>query len=743
MIEANTSCELTVGDETLRVLRYRTDCATSGVDSVECVLDTSLEEELKGDTEYLGRAAQLLLEDDARATNYRFEGEVTRAARITDADGVKRLTLILSSPLFRLALRKDSRIFQDKSIQEIVDDVFSAAGILTRKRWASQAHEQPRPYCVQYEETDLEFVHRLLGEAGISWLYRREDDAPVIVFTDRLLNLDEEDPLEFSFSPNAGTVTASLTIQHVEDTHQVRPDSARINGYDPQRPSLRIEASEQEAEGTNEIYAPLMRDADPDRAEQLALRLLQGHQGVKRVIRGESGTLQLQIGTRFSLVDHPYDPLNGEYVVFALGIFGERTREFALESGAAAARRGTEFWAIPVEGPWAPEPVQPARIVPGLQTAITTGPAGEEINTNEHGEVTVHFHWDRSGPQDDGSSRYMRTSQLPTGGSMLLPRVGWEVAVAFHEGDVDQPMVMSRLYNGQTMPPYSLPGEAVTSSIQTSTSPADGTSNEVRMSDTKGNEHMMFNASYDMSVQIGNNTTESIGHDHSTTIGANQSTTIVDSFRSTVGANQSHQVSGNQKQSIATLGVEDVAADHSASVGGNRTQMIGGDHRRTVEGSSEVNVGGMALTAAIGTVDLDAGGGFEHKVGAALIEIVGGSRSVMTAATRSETTGGAKVIVSKGARAVEAGTQTTQIGGAMLVKAKGNRSDSAGMTWTETAGGAQKIEANNVTIEGQLSVTLTMGAASIVLSPASVTISGADVKLEGTLVQTSPMNLNN
>lgn len=748
MISSNRVGTLKIDGEELTLLGH---CLESGIDELEClsvIVDVSLEPAAEDIASYLGKAATFALTDKISEEARYLHGVVWDAAMGADADGTARLELTVRPSLVKLMHRADSRIYMDETLQTIVDGMLSRADITVEQQW-QLAGECPKPhYCVQYEETDFAFLCRLLAREGISWFYRHSKDKPTLVFTDQVTKYDSRSAKELLYRPHMGAAAAAQTVHHVELKYTSVPDNVLVSAFDPHRPSLKIEERKEGKPNdpaatapANELYFSLTNQPSPERAAQVADLTLNAYQCRREIIQAETLDHLLDLGQHVEITAHPYQPLNKEYIVIALRHSAQREVEFSTKR--AETKQSIRFWAMPAEVTYAPKRRANAVAILGQQTAITTGESGDDIHTNAHGETTVHFHWDRLRPMNQTSSRMMRTGQIPTGGSMLLPRVGWEVGVTYLEGDADEPIVVSRLYNGQTMPPYELPGNALRSSLQTATTPGDGSSNEIRMSDVKGEEQMFFNASRDMSVDVGNNTTQSVGNDHKIKVGANHSLTVIDSYKGTVGANQTIDIAGNHNQNVTSLSVDDIGGNHQASVGGNLTQMIGGDLRRTLKATSELTIGGNCMSATIGAYTLDTAAGFDHKVDAACIEITKGSRSVIVGAAKTEQTSAAKLIMTQSTRAVEAGMLNTTIGGAMIVKADGNRSLTAKTALAETAAGMEKAEAANITIEGQMSVTLTMGGAVISMSPASISVTGANVTVDGNLIQVSPMNLNN
>src|SRR5262249_31537593 len=281
---------------------------------------------------------------------------------------------------------------------------------------------------------------------------------------------------------------------------------------------------------------------------------------------------------------------------------------------------------------------------PGVQVAVITGPPGKEIHPDKHGRVKVQFPWDRLGKNDDTSSLWVRTCQLPLGGGMLTPRVGWEGYLNFTDGAPDMTFVFGRMYNGKTLPPYELPKHKSRMSIQTATTPGGGSTNEIRMDDTAGSEEMFMNASKDAAVSAGNNATETVGNNETRSIGSNQNLAVTDSMSAKIGANQTLAVGANQTLNVGTFMIDDVAS-HSLGVGGNRDLKAGGDHKRTVSGASTLSIGGLEVDLVAGSVDEQCLATMTDSVGAVLVELTASDRTVTVAGSRTETAGAAKVII--------------------------------------------------------------------------------------------------
>jgi type VI secretion system secreted protein VgrG len=529
---------------------------------------------------------------------------------------------------------------------------------------------------------------------------------------------------------------------------RVRPDKTTLRDYDDDKPKLKLESTAKSEKASAEVYVWPGRFNVPKVGDQLASVLLDSLRADRDVVTGRTTVLTLVPGARFSIEGHPYAPLNQEYLVVAVELQGDHTpinEQRDREAADSGAGQGScTFRAIPTTVKYRPPRVLRERLVAGAQTAITTGATGEEIHTDAGGHVKVQFPWDRVGKNDDKSSTWMRTSQLPTGGSMLLPRMTWEVAIRYLDGDVDYPMVMARMYNAATPPPYALPAHKGKSSIQTATSPGGGSTNEMRMSDEKGSEEMFMNASKDMSVDVGNNTTESIAANLTRQVGSNHNLNITNSLNASVGANQTVNVGAQQSVNVQTFMVDQIGGNQTLAIGAARSMKVGGDHKREIGGDSSVKVGSMMIDLVVGSANEHALGNHKHDVGAALVEMTAGGRSLVVGGNRAEVATLAKVIVTAAGRSVDVtGSMSSKVGGIVYRKIDGDLAETAASNITEVATGAEILKATNIAIEAQSMLSIVMGASTIVMMPAMVTIAGASLKIDGEIIDEGALVLDN
>lgn len=694
----------------------------------------------------IGKKLVLTLSRDEGSQERKIVGYVVEAESSTTRGDEDTATRVTARPrLFRLTQRADCRVFQNMSAPDIIKKVLTGAGVPPdAQKWHIEGTYPARVYTTQYRESDFTFIQRLLSEEGIAFTIDSKSGADVVVFFDADLG-EIEGSKTIIHRPGDGLHASKDAIGAVSHEKSTAPGKVNLRDYDFERPRLKLDSKaegDDDAEKSLEVYHYPGRFKEPAEGDRYVKVLLDSLRARREILSGPTNTLRLHAGQRFELDEHPYAPLNQKYLVLEVSIFLEsrRHRTGAARAGAdhdatGAIRRAGEqltFKAIPTaKTTYRPPRVARAVAAPGAQVAVTTGPPGKEIHPDAHGRVKVLFPWDRLGKADDSSSLWIRTSQLPLGGSMLTPRVGWEVYLNFTDGDPDQPFVFGRMYNGKTPPPYELPKHKTRMSIQTATTPGGGSSNEIRMDDSAGHEEMFMNASKDASVSAGNNATESVGNNETRKIGANQSLSVTDSMSACIGADQVLVVGANQTTHVATFMVDDVGS-HALTITGDRDLKAGGDHKRTVKGASKLTIGGIQVDLVAGSSDESCLATMKDDVGMALLDATASDRTVTVKGNRTEKAGAAKVIVARGGRAVKVGAKLDhKVVGAILTKIKGHREDSSEGDFLEIAGGAQIIKAASVRFEAEDLLSVVMGASTITLTKASVSIAGTKITLNG------------
>ncbi len=669
-----------------------------------------------------------------------FQGLVTSAKRRAD-ERRPSLELVVEPPLFKLGKRTDVRTFLKKPVPDILQAVFDGAGVKLRKDLRASYEE--RPSTAQYRETDLAFVQRLCSEEGIVLAWDHAEGEAVLF--DDPGGLGTAADATLPYVAEFGFDQGFTCVREVVRRHRVVTDKVHVRSYDFEKPRTLPEATvESKDEGGHalESYVFPAGTVSEPASKRWAQTWLDSVQATRDVFEGSATSWTLAPGQRFSIESHPHEALNEELFVVATVLEHEDDRS---SEGTARMVTRLSFEAVPTKrSTYRPRRRARRVAVPGLQVATTTGASGQEIDVDSHGRVTVLYPWDRVAASDEKSSIPMRTIQLPTGGSMLLPRVGWEVLVQSTEGDPDLPVVTGRLYNGVTLPPYSLPAGAVRSALQTATTPGGGSTNELRTDDTKGKEEMFFNASKDMTILVKNNTTESVGNNATMKVGGDQSLEITNSLTCVIGASQTVDVGGDQKIAVETYQVDDAGGDVTYSIGGNRDMKVGGDHRHTVTGDETIEVGGMKIDLVVGKVSESTDGDLSLSVGAAAVALTPADIALEAGGNYDETIGAAKVILAFGGVAsTVGGTSMKQMAAAKAELVDGDRVENAAAAYTSIAAGAQMVKADNIVLEADAAVTLVMGGSILSVTPASVTFLGASAKLDGATVETAAMILDN
>ncbi|CZF86819.1 Phage-related baseplate assembly protein [Grimontia marina] len=419
--------------------------------------------------------------------------------------------------LARLSLRQNSRIFQQQSAPEIMSILLQEMGI-DDYAFSLSATSQTREYCVQYRETDLEFLERIAAEEGIFYCFLHSKDKHTVLFSDDTQTLSASG-LALPYNVNVGGISKENFVKGWQSSAQARPSSAQLKDYSFKKPAygfLHEHAGTEMAfqRGTYEHYDYPGRYKSDAAGKPFTQYRLEHLRSDAITATAQSNVPQVQPGMLFDLVDHPDETKNRDWVVVSTQCEGTQPQALEEAGGEGMTTFHNTFSVIPAHRPWRPTP-QPKPCVHGPQIAIVTGPDGEEIFCDEHGRVKVQFPWDRYGNSDDASSCWVRVSQGWAGGQygmMAIPRIGHEVIVSFLEGDPDQPIVTGRTYHATNVPPYPLPANKTRTVLRTETHQGEGF-NELRFEDQAGQEEIYVHAQKDMNLLVENDRKDNIKHD--------------------------------------------------------------------------------------------------------------------------------------------------------------------------------------------------------------------------------------
>jgi type VI secretion system secreted protein VgrG len=461
--------------------------------------------------------------------------------------------------LWLLSRASGCRIFQRRTIPDVARWLLASAGVTAELRLT--AVYKALDYVVQYDETDLDFFHRLLERAGIGYFFDHAGGRPgVLVLTDAPQAAATHVTLPYNDRPRA--TAGRPCVSAVRLTHRVAFGRTAMIDYDlrrgPRRPVLAQAGPAPEPEDRYEQFrygpgAGLFVDPDAagdtpvadDKAkartvdaelEARTSRWLEAERCRKRTVGFATNTVDLWPGAVLEIEGHPRDELDERLLVTEVTLEGTHREEWQVEGEAAFATL-----------PYRPVERTPRPFVAGVQTGVVVGPAGEEIHADELGRVRVQLHWDREGVRDDNASCWMRVSQSWAGaayGAVVLPRIGQEVLVAFLDGDPDHPLVVGRVHNAvqQTPKEQELPRYLTRTSWMSDTSPHEGASfNVIRFEDKKDEEVVFFQAQRDMQKLVKHDETERTGQNRATLVGASRFAVVAEADTTLVGHKYSLQ----------------------------------------------------------------------------------------------------------------------------------------------------------------------------------------------------------
>ncbi|MGR6833977.1 type VI secretion system tip protein TssI/VgrG [Aliivibrio wodanis] len=524
-----------------------------------------------------------------------------------------RLSLV---PVFSLlSLRHNYQIFQQKQVHEIISEVYSQAGILNHHYDIELHHtHENRDYCVQYGETDAQFVQRLMSEEGlISYFEHTESQSKLIISDGKETHTNLP---ELEFMPENGMAQESDVIYSLAKEQNIQTGKYSIKDYAFHQPKQIIKAEKSSEQKENTASEEALEHYAYQALEQANL-YLESKRTNQTILRGESDSPQLTPGYFQPISHHPIEEWNTNWLITSVNYEG-RQPQVLEELAEGTSHFESRFQCIPWSVPYRLAKIEKPRIH-NIDTAIVTGPENEEIYCDEHGRVKVQFHWDRNGQADEKTSCWLRTSQGWAGnqyGQFVLPRIGHEVIVSFIQGDPDKPIITGSLYNGDNKPPYTLPEHKTRSTFKTSSSIGADNFNELRFDDKNASEQIYIHAAKDMDSQIQNNRTSEIFNDD----------------HSVVHHDQFHQITKDNHLTVQSDNLSLIKGDAHQQVSGSVQQKIQGSRLEKIGTELHIKVGNKAvldagseltITTGSSTMKLDSGG--IHLLGAAIDLNKGGS----------------------------------------------------------------------------------------------------------------------
>ncbi|WP_448695318.1 type VI secretion system Vgr family protein [Pseudomonas moraviensis] len=517
-----------------------------------------------------------------------------------------RYSAVVEPTLSRFDLRSNWRIFQGQTVPDIITSVLAEQKLTDIRREICFDH-QPREYCVQAGETDLDFIARLAAEEGLLYTFEHRTDGHTLVLTDRvggLGTIGTHKDCPVLYQPMAGGDCMEPALTRFHYTEQVRTARQVQRDYTFTHPRYNQQHTATGDQDLNNQHKDYERYDYPGRYKRdivgkpfTKIRLTALRNDAK-LAHLEGDDARLQPGLAFDLNEHPRESFNDRWRTIAVQHQGRQ--HSSLEEEAFGSDHGTSYEMSASAIHWMADWKAPLRTKPcidGPQIATVVGPPGEEIYCDEWGRVKVQFPWDRSDKNNDQSSCWIRVAQGWAGatwGAMAIPRVGQELIISYLDGDPDQPIATGRAYRQTNLPPYELPKHKTRMTIKSRTHKGAGF-NELRFEDELGQQEVFIHAERDKNVHIKNDNGVFVGNDRKKEIGNDEHVLI--------GNDQIHAIRQNRNL--------DVGRDYKVFIGRDRWDAVGNDRYESTRANRYIEVSGDSEHTIKGLHSIQAGQGFE------------------------------------------------------------------------------------------------------------------------------------
>lgn len=557
-------------------------------------------------TDVIGKSVTIALKQADGTPRY-FNGIISRFGQGGSDEVFTAYRAEMVPWLWLLTRTADCRIFQNKSIPDIIKQIFGDLGF-TEFSDSLKGTYHPREYCVQYRETDFNFVSRLMEECGIFYFFKHEHGKHSMVLADDpSATSDCPGQSRFRFYMKTAAVMDEDVVNGWQAEQELRTGKCTLTDYNFETPSSSLLASTATIDSvagnskydTYDYPGKYLKKND---GESLTKVRMQEEEAVHLVVRGTSDARSMASGYKFTLAEHYRQDMNTSYLLTEIEHVATAT-SYGTSRGEQQDHYSNSFRCIPASVAFRPLRVTPRPTIKGPQPAVVVGPSGEEIYTDKYGRIKVQFFWDREGKKDENSSCWSRVSQVWAGknwGVLFLPRIGQEVMVDFLEGDPDHPLVTGGVYNAEQMPPYALPDKMTQSVLKTRSTKGGGTDNfnELRFEDKKGNEDIFLHAEKDMHREVENDDSLKVGHDQTIEVKNNRTETVT---------------TGNESVTIKTgnrlVEVSKGNDDHKIKMGNRGVEIsMGNDSLKISMGNQTTKLDlGASSTEAMQSITLTVG----------------------------------------------------------------------------------------------------------------------------------------
>lgn len=533
-----------------------------------------------------------------------FSGHVSHFSFSTRQGRYSTYKAVLRPWLWFLTLASDCRIFQELSVPDILKQMFAPYSIADVDTSGLSGSYKALTYCVQYRESDFNFVSRLMEQEGIYYYFKSAAGRHTLVLADAYgAHSPAPGYAQVRFMPAEDhAMRESEVIYDWRMGGDVEPGGYTLQDFDFEKPSANLLAKSTLAgsypQARHERYDYPGKYTERKNGETYARTLIESlHTGTQRVT-GATRARGLFPGALMTLTEHPRSEQNAQFLLLeARYTLSSDTYEPTPPADPAPVL-SCEFVALSRQQQFRAPCVARKPLMHGPQTALVVGKQGEEIWTDKYGRIKVQFHWDREGKRDENSSCWIRVAQGWAGkrwGSLYTPRIGQEVVVSFLEGDPDQPLVTGSVYNADTMPPYALPENATRSTLKSNSSKGGGGYNELRFEDKKGAEQVFLHAQKNLDQRVLKDSLDWVGGDRHSRVDQD--------LREKVGGDR-HSAVGGHRNEKASGDVSMAAGANMIINGGLKTGVTAGLDMYIKGGANVVIEAGATITLKVGSTFL-------------------------------------------------------------------------------------------------------------------------------------------
>ncbi|MCG8316221.1 MAG: type VI secretion system tip protein VgrG [Pseudomonadales bacterium] len=560
---------------------------------------------------------------DNNIPNRCFHGEIIATSQQSSGHQYTLYQFKLAPKLWFLNQRSGCRIFQDISTIDLITTLLDEANITSHHYRIDTKHTYTkRAYCVQYHETEFQFLSRLMEEEGIFYFFEHHLDRHVLVIADQNQSFKTiTGTSRLPYHPKATMNASHRTIYELRAEEKLVPNQTLLADYNFKKPKLKLVELVNHA-GSDLSHYHYPGNFDTPAQGKLKARVRVDAYGYdKTSIHCKTDCRQIAAGYRFSLSHYDNNRFNGDYLILQTVIAGKQPQ--SLEAGANASGTGfvLDFSAIPSSTSFKAPVSHTKPMLEGIQTAFVVGPSNEEIYVDQYGRIKVQFHWDRQGRYNENASCWLRVSQANAGnqwGAIAIPRVGQEVIVSFVNGDIDRPLVTGGLYHGVNTHPYPTPEHKTRLTLKTRSYPGGNGYNEIRMDDKKGSEQIYVHAQKDFDTYVKNDFKTLIEHERHETIKGSVFTEIKGDNHESIGSDKNLKIA--KKASLQT------GKDVQQKIGGSAYMQANQDVNQKAGNSIVLQAGAkISLKGGSGYITIDPSG---IAIGGPLVRInSGGSAS--------------------------------------------------------------------------------------------------------------------